>query len=393
VDPALPRLPRQLEKPEQKPKFSWYLLIAAVAIGAGARIFGPSWMRVLFEGVSVENFAGAGALAIAFAIAIVWHEAGHLTAALLLNFDILGLSLGPIRATYLHGSWSFHLSGNFFSASVSAIPRDNHAWRKRMLLVVAAGPAATFLSGTISGLLLFSGVFDSWMKNLLTFSTELNIFFFALGLVPNGSRARARNDATLCYSLMRNTVEAQEILLYHLVTQLSITGVRPRDYPERIIRRLAATRGRPDMSLIFAQAIAFWALDCEDLQTARAWQRRALELSEFCDLRMQNLALAQSAFFDVLFESDFAAAKFKFAQVDLDALSPRNFMHRAKAAAQLTEANISETLAEIQRARFSFPRHLPYYEFERKLLQQLHERALEVAEQHRNAQLRERVRP
>jgi len=60
-------------------------------------------------------------------------------------------------------------------------------------------------------------------------------------------------------------------------------------------------------------------------------------------------------------------------------------MHRTKAAYQLAAGNIEEALAEVHRAKFYFPKHLPYYDFERALLSQLHRKTIEVAELRRNA--------
>lgn len=387
VDPPLPPFPKKLEKGDAKSKFSWHLLLLAVAIGIVAEIFGPSWALMVFQGVRLETLSALTAFMAAFAAGIVLHEAGHLVAALFLDFEILGGSLGPVRAAHFHGKWTFQPSGAILSASISAIPRHNHSWRKRMLVVVAAGPGATFLSGVVAGSLLFNGHFGGWTGCFVGSLTELSFFLFVLGMIPNGAKAQVRNDARLCYSLLHNTPEAHEILLYHLVTQVGVAGMRPRDYPERLIRKLAAAQSRPDMSLIYAHTIIMWAVDRGDMQTAEAWEQRALELCDICDLRMRNLTLARSAFFDVLFRGNLGVARCKFAEVNLEVLSPPYFMHRAKAAYQLAAGNIEEALAEVHRSKFSFPKNLPYYEFEWTLLAQLHHNAIEVAELRKEARL------
>ena len=379
------RYPGPWKTPRTKSKFSWQLLLLALAIGIAAKVFGPSWVRMVFQAVGLGTVTTLAAFWAAFAASIVLHESGHLIAAVRQDFEILGASLGPIRTVHLHGKWRFQYSGTFMSGSISAIPRENHAWRKRMLLVVAAGPAATLLTGIASALLLFSSRFDGWMLYFLASLTELSFFLFVLGLIPNGSKAQMRNDAQLCSSLFRNTVEAQEILLYHLVTQLGVAGMRPRDYPERLIRKLAVGRSRPDMSLIYAHTVIIWATDRGDIHTADAWDQRAMELCERCDVRLQNLTIARSAFFDVLFRDNLAAARSKFADVNLEVLSPHYLMHRVKAAYQVAAGNIEEALAEVHRARFSFPIRLPYYDYEQALLGQLHKKAIEVDELRRNA--------
>ena len=139
------------------------------------------------------------------------------------------------------------------------------------------------------------------------------------------------------------------------------------------------------MSLIYAHTIMMWAIDRGEMETAEAWEQRTVELCERCDLRLQNLTLARSAFFDVLFRDKLALARCKFAEVNLEILAPRYFMHRTKAAYQLAAGNIEEALAEVHRAKFYFPKRLPYYDFERALLGQLHSKTVEVAELRRNA--------
>lgn len=313
----------------------------------------------------------------ALASAILLHEAGHLLPALAMNFELLGFSLGPFRAGRLHGRWSFHFSlRRLFSGSVSAVPRDASRWRSRMLIVVAGGPAATLLTGIVSGLLLPYTSAVSLSGSFLAALTQISFFIFVLGLVPNHATARVRNDARLFLLLLRGNSETDGILLYHLVAQFQLKGVRPRDYPRSLIERLAAAQGRPDAMFLYAQTIASWAMDCGDLVTTAAWNQRSVELSDACDPRSRNLALANSACFDAIFGEDLESSRNKFREVEFGTLCPASFMHRAKAAYWLALGNVPEALAEVCRSEFAFPKCLPCYDFERSLLVRLHRKAL-----------------
>ncbi len=379
VDPPLPDWPATFNEKSVRSGSSWHLLPAALAMGIAMNVLLPSWAGVLSSTVTLGNVTGLSALIAALVAAIVLHESGHLVAALLMKFEILGGSLGPIRVTRIHGEWIIQFSARrFLSGSISAIPRTGECWRRRMLLVVAGGPAATFLTGAVSALMLSLNPTEGWLNSFFGALTQFSFFLFVLGLIPNGSEAQVRNDARLFVSLRHNTPEAQEILLYHLVTQLSLAGLRPRDYPERLIRRIAIARGRPDISSVYAHTIVLWAMDRADLTTAAAWDARMVELSHSCELRLRNLALARSACFHLLFDEEFAAARSKFANVNCEMLSPPWFMHKAKAARWLALGNIPEALAEVSRAQYAFPKSLPYYEFERMLLSRIHRKALAV---------------
>lgn len=333
-------------------------------------------MRI-FQSPGIRTLDELTVLFVAMIAAVAVHEAGHLAMAVALDFDVLGGSLGPIRAIRLHRAWSFQFSWNLFSGSVIAIPRSESNWRARMLAVVAGGPISTFVAGLAAALLfLVPGVSHSLLARFLGAFVQLNFFVFVLGLLPNSPASRVPNDARLFFSFLGNTPEANEILLYHLVTQLQIAGVRPRDYPERLIHRLAEARGRTEMCFTYANAIALWAADGGDVLTADAWEKRALDLSDFCNLKLQNSALAASACFDVIFRDDVRAARGKFAEVRLGILSPPWLQYRIAAAYWLSAGNVPAALAEIARARYSFPNRLPYYDFERMLLIRLHRKAI-----------------
>jgi len=86
VDPPLPSLPTRLEKGQTKSKFSWQMLLLAVAIGIAAKAFGPSWARMLFQGISIETLGALSAFTAAFAAGIILHEAGHAVAGMLVDF-------------------------------------------------------------------------------------------------------------------------------------------------------------------------------------------------------------------------------------------------------------------------------------------------------------------
>ncbi len=367
------------ETSRRKPGFPWAFLFVALALGITLKAVGPTWVQTVFHSVKLDGFSGLSALLAAAVTAIVLHESGHALAAVFLDFEILAIALGPIRATRRHGKWSFSVSKQIFSGSVSAVPRNVESWRRRMLIIVAAGPVATLATGAIAALLLFYIQTESWPRTFLGGVTQLSIILFALGFVPNGKDARARNDARLFSIFWKDTQEAQQILLYHLVTRLELQGVRPRDYPGYLIRAMAATKGRPDSMLVYAHVIVLWALDRGDMTNADVWDQRAMQLSASCSVTAQQATLARSACLDVLIRNDYYAAREKFAKVHFDQLGPSWFMHRARAAYHLAEGNVPQVLEEICSARYAFPKQLPCYEFERSLLTQLHRKALAVA--------------
>jgi hypothetical protein len=353
------------------------LLGIAIALGLGLELLGPPWVRSIFSSVQLGTPGFVPAMLAALLAAVILHEAGHLVAAYLLNFEILGISLGPWRLQRLHGRNNIQFSGmKWLSCAISAVPRDMGHWHLKMMIVVAAGPGATLLAGIAASFAAATGRPESWPTLFWSLLAQFNFFLFVLGLVPNGSQATVRNDATLFLTVMREGCEAEEIRLYHRVAQLTLEGLEPSYYPESLLRELATRRGRADFNVLSARTMTEWALDSGDLRLAEAWDRQALKQSEKCDARVRNAVLASSACFDLLFREDLEEAHRKLASVDTKALFPPSFAYRVSAARLLAEGKAADVPRQVIRAQYALPLGVPYYNFERKLLERLHLKAL-----------------
>jgi hypothetical protein len=283
IDPPLPTpLSGQIEP--VRAGFSFSLGLLAIALGGGAilQFFGTTGARRIFEAVKLTGMTSLDALFAALASAVLLHESGHLVAALMMRFEILGIGLGPLRVSRTNGKWTVRPSGRLFSASISAVPRNMERWRERMLVVIAGGPMATLLTGWAAALMFFLYPPQEWTRTFLAALVQLSCFLFLLGLIPNGKGSPIRNDARLFLTFWNETQEAREIFLYHLVVQLKISGISPRNFPEQLIRTIAAVdRGRPDSMRFYAQTVELWARGRNDEATAEAWLARAGELGKF----------------------------------------------------------------------------------------------------------------
>jgi hypothetical protein len=354
------------------------LLLVGLTLGLLGLSFGPPGMRSLFGAFSLNAPGALPALLIATATSVIIHELGHLLVAVSLDFEVVGVSLGPVRLQWLHGKYAARFSiKRLFLGSISVVPKDMRNWRRRSMSVAAAGPLATLLIAIAACRMAVlrspSGVEHVFWCAL----AQMNLFIFVLGLVPNGARAAVRNDVTLFRLLFHNGLEAHELELVHLVSQLRLHAIRPSDYPVPLMDRLAIHRsGRSDTRVLAARTMSDWALDLGDFRMADSWDREAVAYAAHCEPRLRNSTLAASACFDVVFRGDMQSARAKFAHVDLDELFPPCFAHRVRAARLLAIGQPHLAPAEMIRAQYALPLGLAYYDFERMFLEKIHMQAL-----------------
>ncbi len=355
--------------------FAFALLIPAWAFLWICRVYGPGPVRVLFGFVPLEVPSDLVLLLASVMAAVLVHEGGHLIAALMLGFRVLGGSVGPVQMQRLPGVWKISWSmKSFFTGSVSAVPRDMKGWRGAMMAVVAAGPVATLGSGLWAANVEAES--HEWRLLQICF-VQVSMLLFFVGLIPNGRQARLHNDARIFWDLGRGGRFAEEMELKLLLKQRMLAGERPQDYPRELLVRLAQWRGRPETMVGFAQAIVQWAIDSEEIETADVWDAYALKMADECGGRMQNAAWAASGCFDVIFRDDLESARNKLARVDLGALFPACFEYRARAAQQIALGRLHRAPGNIIRAQYALPLGIEYYSLERDLLARLHMRVLE----------------
>jgi hypothetical protein len=372
---------KEVQRPSEL--FFYLLLLGmAVALGVSLQAAGPGWARLIFDRVTVDSVSTFAALLLALSTSIVAHELGHLSAALFLNYEILGFAIGPLRYERQHRRAIFRFVGrHWFTCSISAVARDiRNCWRVRAMSVVAAGPAFTLLLlvAAVRLALLYIGLIPrhSWAAEFWSCCAEVNFFLFLLGLIPNRRFAPVRNDAALFTALCRSSADALDMFRCHQAIDLALHGSRPQDYPESLMLEFAGLSGRPYSSLMVARRMVEWATDSGDIATAGSLDQHARCAAEKCGAHETNRALAESACFDVLFRGDFRSARHRFGQVDFDSLFPPALAERAKAARLIACDLPHRAPAHILRAQYYLPLGIPYYDYERMLLGKLHDQAL-----------------
>ncbi len=385
--PQAPILPTPPQEPSSEPARrgagAWTVISTAGSVLVGSLIV-LLMGSISFPGaeafhpVPITSSGDCLLLVLAAFLALTAHEMGHLLAAVCCRFEVLTVSLGAFRFTRAQSGWRVAAKRQrLFTGSVTAIPRSNESWRERMLVVIGAGPAASFGGVVVAGcalhLLPISGPLVSVFLRAFV---QISLVILVLGLIPNSPKSQAQNDAALFLALWRDGRESNAIFLYHLVLQHQRTGLEPREFPLWLIELMASFGGRPEFMVLYAGMIASWAFDREDHASGDLWDNRALQLSARANAATQQACLANSACFDLVFRKDVAAAQRKLAQVNMDSLSSPSLQHRALATRDLAFGRIAKSLAETSAARSFLPTHLQNCGYEWSLLKRLHSAAL-----------------
>ena len=376
----LPHVPANASQPAKpaEGQFHLVLLIAGVGVGALLQTWGPGWTRAIFEHVRLDSLDGLLALLLAFFASIAGHEVGHLLAAQCLNYEVLGATIGPLQIERWNGHITIRLEkGKWSRCSISAVPRDLHTcWRERMMIVVASGPFVSLILLLASTSAALVGSSASWLTSFWSCCSEVNLFLFLLGLVPNGRFASVRNDSALFLALWRNSSDARDMFICHQAIELSRSGIRPEDFPQPLLMELADFEGRPYTRLVIARRMVEWAIDSGNIRLAGEWDQAALAAGDFCSPRLANRALAESACFDLVFKDDLPTAARKFAAVRFSELFPPPLAERSRAACLVARDLPDRAPAHILRAQYQLPLGNPYFNYERMWLDRLHSKAL-----------------
>lgn len=336
------------------------------------------FLTSLFRPTPLESPVHVLLLLAALFTALVWHEVGHLLAAICSRFEIATVNLGFVCFRRTQLGW--RVGGRFrkvFTGSVVAMPRDNAHWRERMLAVVAAGPAATLLGVLLAMYAVHSGLLPHWAAAYSVDFFQISFIIFVLGLIPLSTQA-AESDASLFLALWRDGSDANALFLYHLVLQHQRQGLEPCQFPLWLVQLMASFRGRADFMVLYAGMVASWAFERGDHRSGNVWDEQALLLSSKANAATRSACLANSACFDLVFRSDLAGAKAKLDSIQMTVITSPSLQHRVQAARDLVLGQIRRSLAEIAAARTALPPELQDGGFEWSMLRRLHASALSL---------------
>ena len=353
-------------------------LAAAVAIWVKRSVGAPSDVAARIELDPLQKaLLVAGAVLVLF-LAIALHEAGHLLGGRLVGFRSLLYVVGPLRMEHGAAGWRARLNRDamLWGGIVASVPEDDRDLRRRMMTLVAGGPAMSLVGGVLAGLLLVavesrwspgSGVPDGVGSHLA--ATWLGLFAAAslgIGLVTlvPGRAGGFETDGAQLFKLMRGGPAAERSLAVLAIVGMSMGGRRPREWPASLVRRAAAPAAGDGAaegpSVLVGMMLAYaYAMDTSDDAAARAQLATVLAGLEELPAGMRP-SLHREAAYQAALAGDAAGARrhLEAARATPGLTTAAQGTPLAEAAVAWAEGDRDAATALLARARELLPRAL-----------------------------------
>lgn len=346
-------------------------LATAVAAGLGVVVVLRSFDRHLPR---LDPTAGEAVLLVAGSVLVLLlvlglHEAGHLLGGRVAGFRPLLFVVGPLKLERRDGRWRARLNRNlalYGGLAVSA-PTDTRDLRRRTLLYVAAGPAASLAIGGLVLLLLTAsgaGPADSGAPFPEAAASTWSLVFgagsLAIGLVTliPGRTVGFDTDGGRILRLARGGLAAEGEVAVLALVGLSYGGRRPRSWdPDLVDRALRADPGSPPG--VAARQMAYvHALDRGETEEARRHLEAALAARENLPPPTRPALYLQAAYFAAVHDGKPVRARIWLDRAEGGMLVSPHERPLAEGAVRRAEGEGEEALALLHRAREELPRAL-----------------------------------
>jgi hypothetical protein len=352
---------------------------AALAVGA-IRLLGEDAMGIGEKAALRAAFGPWTGLVVALAalaaawLAILAHEAGHVAGGQLARFRFHLLVAGPLRVERDPATTRIRAvlnrEASLYGGIAASLPTGTERLPRRLALMVASGPGASFLlAGACAALL--SGGTDGAAPLLGTVLGILMMISGGLGvvtLIPMRFSGFSSDGARLL-RLARGGPDARREAAVLSLVAISTAGTAPRDWPRETVHAAAAVRDGSSEECGACLLAYSHALDGGDTAGARASLHRALELADQYPAPFVPALMVEAAFFEGYVSRDAAAARAYLAEVPEKTIAVTPFDRlRAEAAVALAEGDGAGARERIERARAVMPADDP---FRRALLEQM----------------------
>ena len=337
-------------------------LLGGVAGALGAR-FGPSfshsapWSRGQVASLLLL-------LPVAWLLAVLLHELGHVLAGRTKGFRFYWLAVGPFmwkkEAGQLRFSWNTDL--NTAGGMALCVPPDDQDLRRRFLAFALGGPLgslawAAVALGAYALLPPAISAVGQVLAGALAVSGGISALLVVVTLIPMHVGG-FNSDGARALTMWRGGPGSQlEIAVLSALVR-SVVGVRPRELPRPGLEAAAALPQETPFKLYVFYYLYLIALDAGHIaQAAHYLREHRARLTGVPDA-LQAAAWLESAFFAAAYEHDLPAARAFQGQAKPTAHTPTDVPARVEAALARLAGDTDRARAQAQTSLQALPKNL-----------------------------------
>jgi Peptidase family M50 len=239
---------------------------------------------------------------LAFYIAVLVHELGHLIAGIVLDFEFRGIGVGVFFLDKAARGFKFRFVPRRIVAGGYTLmfARSTDDLVRRSIWLTAGGPLASVL-------LLIVTMFLPW-SHLVAYILAVNVLLMISGWIPYAVRGQP-NDAKSIQILARKGPDSDRLAAILYLLALNARGIEPRDWPRELSEKVTmATTDTTFRGAVHAVRCIF-AYDGGDPETIAAALELALAWSHEGSLEARRGWFADASYFQGVFRNNSSFAK------------------------------------------------------------------------------------
>lgn len=238
--------------------------------------------------------------------AVLIHELGHLLAGWYVGFRFRCIAIWPFALSLEHGSLKLRFLREFIASGYAGMDADTVVrLRRRLLLVIAAGPTANLITVPIA--VLFAHTLLATHPLLLSFANQLamiSILSAVLSLLPLPVRHGLFSDGSRIAMLLRDRERTRRLLSIYAIGAEQRYGKRPDRWKQTWLKTAS--------SVCDDSTDDFWGnllgyTSCiarNEGESGAIHLERCLQVSSSMTDRTRDLAAQQAAYFSATFRHD-----------------------------------------------------------------------------------------
>jgi Peptidase family M50 len=293
----------------------------------------------------------------AFLINTAMHEFGHASTAIALGMRLRAFIVGPFQFRHHAGKWRFKFAPSKIlggGGAVGAVPTDANQPIWREVLMIAAGPLASLLTGMVAlsaALTAAHQPYEAYWE-FLGITGLLGILSFFVNLIPMRPEA-LYSDGARIYQLLSGGRWARLHRVETFVQATLVTPLRPRDYDMQAIERAAVEFTQGAQAVWLRLLATSHYIDRGEMARAREANSQAESIFQASQPDLHPAFCASLTFEAAFLRRDSAAARHWFermtAKKSILSEFPTDYW-LAQAALQWVENRPDEARSSLQKA-------------------------------------------